>query len=150
MDTAETPKTETETPAPETKSVPVRVKVKGKEVIGHALKSDVRKMKPKKKAKPQAKKAKATKPAAKPKRKPVKKVKAKRANLSLIDLDKLKALIKVKGGSTVPKLMKALRQPRINVARAIDRLKKLVKIKAVRAPHVEKVPGQRPFVYTLA
>lgn len=72
-----------------------------------------------------------------------------RANLSLIDLDKLKALIEVKGGSTVPKLMKALRQPRLNVARAIDRLKKLTKVKRVRAPHVEGRPGQRPYIYTL-
>ncbi len=119
------------------KSVAVKVKVKGKEVIGHALKSDLKKAKPApKKAKTQAKKskAKAKKPA--------------RANLSLIDLDKLKALVKVKGGATVPKLMKALRQPRINVSRALARLGKLVKVTAKRAPHEGK-PGQRPFIYTL-
>lgn len=117
------------------KSTPVRVKVKGKEVVGHALKSDLRKAKV-------VKKAKAKKPSPKKAKKPA------RANLSLIDLDKLKGLVRVKGGTTVPKLMKALRQPRINVSRALGRLGKLVKVTAKRAPHNGK-PGQRPFVYTL-
>lgn len=75
---------------------------------------------------------------------------------SKIDPDKVIKALSVKAGATVPQLMKLLKQPRINVARAVLRVAQSQKIKArglklvsVLADHEEGKAGARPVIHRL-